>query len=67
MPVSADLARTFEAATTLMAELNHEHVEPLHLLAAAVAEQSEAAKLLTAVGITRDHVITSLKDGSKPS
>jgi len=67
MPVSADLARTFEVAKTLMEDLNHRQVEPLHLLAAALSEQSEAAKFLSAVGVTSEHVLTALKaDLSKP-
>jgi ATP-dependent Clp protease ATP-binding subunit ClpA len=67
MPVSSDLKRIFAAATALVAELHQEQVEPLHLLAAAMSEQSEATKLLTAIGISRDQIIMALKAGSKPS
>lgn len=62
MPVTDGVKRTFAAASTLTAELNHKQVEPLHLLAAGLSEQSDATKLLTAAGITRDDVIMALKN-----
>lgn len=62
MPVTDDVKRTFTAASTLTAELNHKQVEPLHLLAAGLSERSDATKLLIAAGITRDDVIMALKN-----
>jgi hypothetical protein len=67
MTASSDLQRAFAGASALMAELDHNQVEPLHLLAAAVCEQSEVAKLLNAAGITRDRVIATLKGESTQS
>ena len=61
MPLSDGVKRTFAAATTLTAELNHKQVEPLHLLAAALSEPSNAAKLVTEAGITKDEVLMALK------
>jgi ATP-dependent Clp protease ATP-binding subunit ClpA len=63
MPISSALGHVFDAAMTLRAELHHKQIEPLHLLAAAVSEQLAAAKLLATFGVTRDHVIRTLKDG----
>jgi len=61
MPASTDLARTFERAQTLMQELNHKQVEPLHLLAAALNEECEATRLLRGMEVTREQVIAALE------
>jgi len=65
MPVSAALGRTFAAATALRVELNQEQVEPLHLLAAVLSEESsQACDVVKRVGISRDAVITAIQTGS---
>lgn len=62
MPISSDLSRTFEAAMALMTELHHKQVEPLHLLAAALSEESsQVSEVLRDFGISREGVIQAIK------
>ena len=63
MPMSPALKRAFAAAMALRTELHHKKVEPLHLLAAVLSEQSDhASEALRASGLTREAVLAAIKD-----
>ena len=67
MPISSALGRAFDDALTLKTELHHEQVEPLHLLAAALAEpSSQASEALLSLGITKEVVMNAMKGGESP-
>lgn len=62
MPVSGELGSVFEDAVRLADESHEERVQPLHLLAAAAADQSSnAAELLREAGITKAQVMKSFQ------
>jgi hypothetical protein len=62
MPVSSDLQNTMEAATTLARELEHNQVQPLHLLAAILTEEtSKPAEILKEAGVSRQAIIQALR------
>ena len=62
MLVSPELVKTFDAAVDLAKELHHNRVEPLHLLAAMLAEESTGAtEVLKQFGISREAVIAALQ------
>jgi hypothetical protein len=47
----------------LKEELKQESVEPLHLLAAELSQDSKAAQILKDVGLTTEQVIAAIKSG----
>ena len=60
--MSSSLERILNAATTLAGELQHSQVQPLHLVAAILAEESsEPADILKGAGISREAVIQGLR------
>ena len=62
MAMSSSLERILNAATTLAGELQHSQVQPLHLVAAILAEESsEPADILKEAGISREAVIQVLR------
>ena len=62
MTVSPNLQQILNAATTLAEELHHSQVQPLHLVAAILAEESsEPAQILREAGISKDAVIQALR------
>ncbi len=62
MAMSSSLERILNAATTLAGELQHSQVQPLHLVAAILAEESsEPADILKEAGISREAVIQALR------
>jgi ATP-dependent Clp protease ATP-binding subunit ClpA len=74
MPVSTDLKRVLERAKELSEEMRHQpdtpthlhagHVEPLHLLAAVLADEtSEVAKIVKQAGVERAAVIAAIRSG----
>jgi ATP-dependent Clp protease ATP-binding subunit ClpA len=63
MPVSAALGRTLESAMALKEEFKQKSVEPLHLLAAELSQDSKAAQILKEVGLTTQAVIAAIKSG----
>jgi ATP-dependent Clp protease ATP-binding subunit ClpA len=63
MPISPALGRTLKSAMALKDELKQKSVEPLHLLAAELSQNSNAAQILRDVGLTTEEVITAIKSG----
>jgi ATP-dependent Clp protease ATP-binding subunit ClpA len=70
MPVSDAAQRVLMTAKELRGEpltpsrIQVGHVEPLHLLAAALSDEtSEVAKVLKRAGVTQEAVITAIKSG----
>ena len=62
MTMSPSLQHILNAATTLARELHHSQVQPLHLLAAILAEESSGpAEILNQAGISREAVIQTLR------
>jgi ATP-dependent Clp protease ATP-binding subunit ClpA len=62
MPMSSGLQDIMEAATTLARELEHNQVQPLHLVAAILAEEtSEPAEILKEAGVSRQAIIQALR------
>ena len=61
IPLSSSLVRVFDLAKQLQPQFRHSHVEPLHLLAAILKEDSsEGAKLLRRSRVTLENVLTEL-------
>ena len=57
IPLSSSLKRVFDLAKELQPQFRHSHMEPLHLLAAILKEDSsEGAKLLRRSGVTLENV-----------
>jgi len=64
LPVSDSVQRIFTLAASLRDELEQTYVEPLHLLAAILEdESSRGTKVFREAGITRETVIQFLQDG----
>lgn len=62
IPVSPSLKRAFNSAKALQTTLQHSAVEPLHLLAAALAEESSpGVQLLRDAGVTEEKVLLALR------
>ena len=62
MATSPSLERVLDAATTLAGELHHSQVQPLHLVAAILAEESSGpAEILKETGISKEAVIDALR------
>ena len=61
VPVSPALGRVFAVATELAQELHHRYVEPLHLLASILSDEtSQTTEILKQAGISREAVIAAL-------
>ena len=63
MPMSPALGRTLQSAMALKEELKQKSVEPLHLLAAELSQDSKAAQILKDAGLTTEAVIAAIKSG----
>ena len=63
MPMSSALGRTLKSAMALKEELKQQRVEPLHVLAAELSQDSKAAEILKDLGITTEAVIAAIKSG----
>jgi ATP-dependent Clp protease ATP-binding subunit ClpC len=62
VPLSPSLQRALNSAKALQTSLQHSAVEPLHLLAAALAEESSpSVQLLRDAGVTREKVLRALR------
>jgi ATP-dependent Clp protease ATP-binding subunit ClpA len=60
--MSPSLQHILNAATTLAGKLQHSQVQPLHLVAAILAEESSGpAEILKEAGISREAVIQALR------
>lgn len=61
MPLSPSLKRVFDSAKALQTRFQHGEIEPLHLLAAILREESsQGVKLLQDSGITQESVLLKL-------
>jgi ATP-dependent Clp protease ATP-binding subunit ClpA len=61
MTMSPGLQHTLDSATALARELHHTQVQPLHLVAAILAEESSTlAEILREAGISKEAVIQAL-------
>jgi ATP-dependent Clp protease ATP-binding subunit ClpA len=62
LTISPSLQHILNAATTLAGESQHSQVQPLHLVAAILAEESSGpAEILKEAGISREAVIQALR------
>jgi ATP-dependent Clp protease ATP-binding subunit ClpA len=62
VPLSPDLERTFDGANKVRNIFHHKKIEPLHLLAAALSqESSQHTNLLREAGITTEMVMERLR------
>lgn len=62
MPMPSGLQHIMEAATTLARELQHNQVQPLHLMAAILAEETSGlAEILKDAGVSREAIIQALQ------
>jgi hypothetical protein len=62
IPVSPSLQRVFNSAKTLQTSLQHNKLRRLHLLAAALAEESSpSVQLLRDAGVTEEKVLRALR------
>jgi ATP-dependent Clp protease ATP-binding subunit ClpA len=65
IPLSASLETAFDSAKALQTRFQHKQIEPLHLLAAILAEElSRGVKLLQGSGITQENVLLMLSAGA---
>jgi ClpA/ClpB-like protein len=63
LPVTAGLQTVFKVAEEIKEELCHERIEPLHLMAGILREESGLfSNELQAVGITQDLVMAKLRE-----
>jgi hypothetical protein len=63
LPVAAGLQAVFKVAEEIKEELSHERIEPLHLMAGVIREESGLiSNELRAVGITQDLVMAKLRE-----
>jgi hypothetical protein len=61
IPLSPDLKRAFEEATHIQNTYHHKRIEPLHILAGVLTEESsQYVKLLQEIGITKEQVLQRL-------
>ena len=66
LPVAAGLQALFKVAEEIREELGHERIEPLHLMAGVIREESGLfPNELQAVGITQDLVMAKLREEPK--
>ena len=65
IPTSPELERVFDVAEQLRREFHQSEVQPLHVLAAALREVSEAADMLQEAGITEEKVLQDLRSGAR--
>jgi ATP-dependent Clp protease ATP-binding subunit ClpA len=66
IPLSPALERAFGLAKDFQVHFHHSQIEPLHLLAAIMTEESsQCVKLLEEFGITREKVLDQLRRGTE--
>jgi ATP-dependent Clp protease ATP-binding subunit ClpA len=66
VPLSPSVERLFGLAEDVRTQFQHSHIEPLHLLAAILAEEaSQSVKLLQGSGITQDRVLLTLSGATE--
>jgi ATP-dependent Clp protease ATP-binding subunit ClpA len=65
MALSAGVRQVLAGAEALSKELDRSNVEPLHLLAAAVGDESAAAaQIFREAGLTREKVVKAIREGA---
>lgn len=66
IPLSPSLKRVFDSAKAIQTRLQHREIEPLHLLAAILTEESSGGvKLLRDSGITQEKVQLTLSGAAE--
>jgi ATP-dependent Clp protease ATP-binding subunit ClpA len=66
VPLSPTLERVFDAAKDIQGEFHHAQIEPLHLLAAILKEESsQGVKLLQEFGITQEKIMQKLRGATE--
>jgi ATP-dependent Clp protease ATP-binding subunit ClpA len=66
IPLSPALERAFGSAKDFQARFHHSQIEPLHLLAGILTEESsQGVKLLQEFGITQEKVLHQLKSATE--
>lgn len=60
IPLSSAAVHAFNSAEEIQTRFRHSQAEPLHLLAALLAEESQGVKLLHDSGITQENVLLTL-------
>jgi ATP-dependent Clp protease ATP-binding subunit ClpC len=66
LPISPGVEQMFSGAIGFRDRFQHSHVEPLHLLAAALAdESSQGARILQQAGITQENVLEAIRGENK--
>jgi ATP-dependent Clp protease ATP-binding subunit ClpA len=66
IPLSPALERTFRSAKDSQAQFHHSQIEPLHLLAAILTEESsQGVRLLQEFEITQEKVLEQLKGATE--
>lgn len=66
MSVSSPLERAFDTAKVYQAQFHHSQIEPVHLLAAILTEESsQGVKLLQEFGITQEVVLHKLRGAAE--
>jgi hypothetical protein len=62
VPLSPEIERAFDGARDVQNEFHHKQIEPLHLLAAVLTqESSQHVKVLVQAGITKELVLQRLR------
>jgi ATP-dependent Clp protease ATP-binding subunit ClpA len=65
VPMSENTSRAFHAADKLRAELHHSELQPMHLLAALLEDDSSrGTEIFRQAGITREKIIQSIRNGT---
>jgi len=60
IPLSSAAVRAFNSAEEIQTRFRHSQIEPLHLLAALLKEESQGVRLLHDSGITQEKVLAKL-------
>jgi len=61
LPLSAGAERILESAVQLKQRFQHKEVRPLHVLAAALAQNSSTKELFREAGVTEDKVLEAVQ------
>ena len=65
IPLSSAAVHAFNSAEEIQTRFRHSQIEPLHLLAALLAEESQGVMLLHDSGITQEKVLRTLGNAAE--
>jgi hypothetical protein len=65
IPLSSAAVHAFNSAEEMQTRFRHSQIEPLHLLAALLAEESQGVMLLHDSGITQEKVLRTLGNAAE--